>query len=167
MSTRAVPEGKYADVGEGLRVHYQEQGTGPAVLFLHGSGPGASGYSNFRRNYPVFAEQGFRVVVPDTLGFGALHDFPIRVDPQGTPEDNSTFRFIGADKSSYIIFGRGGVDDAEDADVLVHEYGHALSNAASPSSNVGFERTALDEGRWSTRSVRKQGSVVYSRILAV
>jgi 4,5:9,10-diseco-3-hydroxy-5,9,17-trioxoandrosta-1(10),2-diene-4-oate hydrolase len=75
MSTRsttssAVPEGKYADVGAGLRVHYQEQGEGPVVLFLHGSGPGASGYSNFRRNYPVFAEQGFRVVVPDTLGFG-------------------------------------------------------------------------------------------------
>lgn len=72
MSTRApaVPEGKYADVGDGLRVHYHEQGEGPAVLFLHGSGPGASGYSNFRRNYPYFAERGFRVVIPDTLGFG-------------------------------------------------------------------------------------------------
>jgi 4,5:9,10-diseco-3-hydroxy-5,9,17-trioxoandrosta-1(10),2-diene-4-oate hydrolase len=40
------------------------------VLFLHGSGPGASGWSNFRRNYPAFAEAGFRVLVPDTLGYG-------------------------------------------------------------------------------------------------
>jgi 4,5:9,10-diseco-3-hydroxy-5,9,17-trioxoandrosta-1(10),2-diene-4-oate hydrolase len=40
------------------------------VLFLHGSGPGASGYSNFRRNYPYVAERGFRAIVPDTLGFG-------------------------------------------------------------------------------------------------
>jgi 4,5:9,10-diseco-3-hydroxy-5,9,17-trioxoandrosta-1(10),2-diene-4-oate hydrolase len=70
MSARAVPEGKFADVGDGLRVHYHEQGQGPAVLFLHGSGPGASGYSNFRRNYPYVAERGFRVIVPDTLGFG-------------------------------------------------------------------------------------------------
>ena len=70
MSARAVPEGRFADVGDGLRVHYHEQGEGPAVLFLHGSGPGASGYSNFRRNYPYLAERGFRAIVPDTLGFG-------------------------------------------------------------------------------------------------
>jgi 4,5:9,10-diseco-3-hydroxy-5,9,17-trioxoandrosta-1(10),2-diene-4-oate hydrolase len=65
-----VPEGRYADVGEGLRVHYQELGQGPVVLFLHGSGPGASGFSNFRRNYPYFAERGFRALVPDTVGYG-------------------------------------------------------------------------------------------------
>ena len=59
MTTKAVPEGKYADIGGGLRIHYQEAGEGPAVLFLHGSGPGASGYSNFRRNYPAVAEAGF------------------------------------------------------------------------------------------------------------
>jgi 4,5:9,10-diseco-3-hydroxy-5,9,17-trioxoandrosta-1(10),2-diene-4-oate hydrolase len=65
-----VPEGKYIDVGDGLRVHYHEAGSGPPVVFLHGSGPGASGWSNFRRNYPVFADAGFRTLVPDTLGFG-------------------------------------------------------------------------------------------------
>lgn len=69
---RVVPEGKYVDVGDGLKIHYQEAGPadGRAVLFIHGSGPGASGWSNFRRNYPYFAERGFRVLVPDTLGFG-------------------------------------------------------------------------------------------------
>ncbi|MEO7329099.1 MAG: alpha/beta fold hydrolase, partial [Minicystis sp.] len=70
MSTFAVPEGKYADVGEGLRIHYQEQGEGKPLLFLHGSGPGASGYSNFKGNYPFFAARGYRVIVPDTLGYG-------------------------------------------------------------------------------------------------
>jgi 4,5:9,10-diseco-3-hydroxy-5,9,17-trioxoandrosta-1(10),2-diene-4-oate hydrolase len=68
--TRAVPEGKYVDVGDGLKIHYHEQGSGPVVLFLHGSGPGASGWSNFRRNYPAFVAAGMRAVVPDTLGFG-------------------------------------------------------------------------------------------------
>jgi 4,5:9,10-diseco-3-hydroxy-5,9,17-trioxoandrosta-1(10),2-diene-4-oate hydrolase len=70
MTTKAVPEGKYADIGDGLQIHYQEEGQGPAVVFFHGSGPGASGWSNFRRNYPVFAKAGFRTVVVDTLGFG-------------------------------------------------------------------------------------------------
>ena len=68
--TKAVPEGKYADIGGGLKVHYHEAGTGPVVLFLHGSGPGASGWSNFRRNYPFLAEHGYRAIVPDTLGYG-------------------------------------------------------------------------------------------------
>jgi 4,5:9,10-diseco-3-hydroxy-5,9,17-trioxoandrosta-1(10),2-diene-4-oate hydrolase len=65
-----VPEGKYADIGEGLKIHYHEAGRGPAVLFLHGSGPGASGWSNFRRNYAEIAAAGFRALVPDSLGFG-------------------------------------------------------------------------------------------------
>jgi len=65
-----MPEDQYVDVGDGHRLHVLDIGQGPAVVFLHGSGPGASGWSNFRRNYPVFVELGFRTVVIDTLGFG-------------------------------------------------------------------------------------------------
>jgi 4,5:9,10-diseco-3-hydroxy-5,9,17-trioxoandrosta-1(10),2-diene-4-oate hydrolase len=72
MTKKVVPEGKYADIGDGLRIHYHEAGPpgGEVVVFFHGSGPGASGWSNFRRNYPVLAEAGYRVLVPDTLGYG-------------------------------------------------------------------------------------------------
>ncbi|MEZ4916786.1 MAG: hypothetical protein R2836_07345 [Chitinophagales bacterium] len=45
----------------------------------------------------------------------------------------------GADNSFFspatplrLIFGEGGVDDAEDADVIIHEYGHAISHFAAP-----------------------------------
>jgi 4,5:9,10-diseco-3-hydroxy-5,9,17-trioxoandrosta-1(10),2-diene-4-oate hydrolase len=78
-----VPEGMYQDVGDGLAVHYHEAGRGFPVVFVHGSGPGASGYSNFKGNFPYFAENGFRVLVPDTLGFGYSskpdvdYDFPV------------------------------------------------------------------------------------------
>jgi 4,5:9,10-diseco-3-hydroxy-5,9,17-trioxoandrosta-1(10),2-diene-4-oate hydrolase len=61
--------GKYADVANGLRLYYDEAGSGEAVVLLHGGGPGASGWSNFGRNAPVFAES-FRTVVPDQPGFG-------------------------------------------------------------------------------------------------
>jgi 4,5:9,10-diseco-3-hydroxy-5,9,17-trioxoandrosta-1(10),2-diene-4-oate hydrolase len=63
-------EGKRVDVGDGLVVHALDAGSGPAVVFLHGSGPGASGWSNFKRNLPYFVERGHRVIAPDTLGFG-------------------------------------------------------------------------------------------------
>ena len=74
MSTFSIPEGKYVDIGNvaGLpqRVHYHEQGTGDPVIFLHGACTGASGYSNFKGNYPVFAQAGYRSIVPDLLGYG-------------------------------------------------------------------------------------------------
>lgn len=76
MSDKPIPEGRYADVGDGLKMHYLDEGKGEKViLFLHGSGPGASGYSNFKGNYPHFNAQGFRTLVCDTLGFG-LSDKP-------------------------------------------------------------------------------------------
>lgn len=66
----AVPEGKYVDIENNLRVHYHEAGEGPAVVFVHGSGPGATGWSNFKDNYEVIANAGFRCIVPDLIGFG-------------------------------------------------------------------------------------------------
>jgi 4,5:9,10-diseco-3-hydroxy-5,9,17-trioxoandrosta-1(10),2-diene-4-oate hydrolase len=65
-----IPEGKYADIGDGLKLHYHEAGAGPTVVMLHGSGPGASGWSNFQRNVPEVAAAGFRLLVLDTLGYG-------------------------------------------------------------------------------------------------
>ncbi|WP_109806294.1 alpha/beta fold hydrolase [Sphingosinithalassobacter portus] len=44
--------------------------TGPVCVFLHGSGPGASGLSNFRGNYAAFVAAGYRVFLPDLVGYG-------------------------------------------------------------------------------------------------
>src|ERR1700758_372028 len=46
-----------------------EAGTGPAVVMLHGGGPGASGVSNYSRNIDTLATH-FRVIVPDMPGYG-------------------------------------------------------------------------------------------------
>ncbi len=72
MVVEAVPEGKYAEVGGGITMHYHEAGSSDrgVVLFVHGSGPGASGWSNFKGNYPFLAEHGYRTIVPDTMGYG-------------------------------------------------------------------------------------------------
>lgn len=65
-----LPEGHYAKLANGHTIHYLDQGSGEPVVFLHGSGSGASGHSNFKFNYPFLAENGFRSIVPDLIGYG-------------------------------------------------------------------------------------------------
>jgi 4,5:9,10-diseco-3-hydroxy-5,9,17-trioxoandrosta-1(10),2-diene-4-oate hydrolase len=74
-----LPEGKYADCANGYRMHYIDEGRGEVVVFLHGSGPGASGHSNFKGNYPYLVDAGYRAVVPDLVGYG-FSDKPDDVD---------------------------------------------------------------------------------------
>lgn len=58
-------------VAGGYDIRIAEAGAGPVVVFIHGSGPGASGASNFCDNWPVFVEAGYRVILPDLIGYGA------------------------------------------------------------------------------------------------
>jgi 4,5:9,10-diseco-3-hydroxy-5,9,17-trioxoandrosta-1(10),2-diene-4-oate hydrolase len=61
-------------------------GDGPAVIFIHGSGPGASGASNFRNNAQTFADAGYRVILPDLIGYGQSSkpeaDYPLELFTQ-------------------------------------------------------------------------------------
>lgn len=54
---------------DGQPIFYAEAGTGPAVVMLHGGGPGASGVSNYSRNIDALAGK-YRVIVPDMPGYG-------------------------------------------------------------------------------------------------
>ncbi|AUI57648.1 4,5:9,10-diseco-3-hydroxy-5,9,17-trioxoandrosta-1(10),2-diene-4-oate hydrolase [Amycolatopsis sp. BJA-103] len=66
-----MTEGKYATVRGGLKLHYHEAGVEhpETVILLHGGGPGASAWSNFGRNLPVFAKN-YRTLAIDQPGFG-------------------------------------------------------------------------------------------------
>ena len=76
-----LPEGRYAQCANGYRMHYLDEGDPAAevVVFLHGSGPGASGHSNFKGNYPHLVAAGYRCIVPDLVGYG-FSDKPDDVD---------------------------------------------------------------------------------------
>lgn len=54
---------------DGLKIHYDEVGAGPALIFVHGGGPGSSGLSNFSRNMAAFANR-HRVIAIDLPGYG-------------------------------------------------------------------------------------------------
>jgi pimeloyl-ACP methyl ester carboxylesterase len=53
----------------GYDVAYHDVGDGVPVVFLHGSGPGVTGWANFGANLPEL--QGIRAIVVDQVGFGA------------------------------------------------------------------------------------------------
>ncbi len=74
-----LPEGQYASCANGYKIHYLDEGQGDVVVFLHGSGPGASGHSNFKGNYPFLVEAGYRCIIPDHIGYG-FSDKPDDVD---------------------------------------------------------------------------------------
>jgi 4,5:9,10-diseco-3-hydroxy-5,9,17-trioxoandrosta-1(10),2-diene-4-oate hydrolase len=64
------------------QIHLTEFGAGPAVLMLHGGGPGASGLSNYSRNVQALASH-FRVLVPDMPGYGKSSKTVDAADPFG------------------------------------------------------------------------------------
>ncbi|AVH24004.1 alpha/beta fold hydrolase [Nocardia cyriacigeorgica] len=55
-------------------LRYHEAGEGAPLLLLHGSGPGVTGWRNFRGNLGVFAEH-FRCLILEFPGFGVSDDF--------------------------------------------------------------------------------------------
>ncbi|MHC8400354.1 alpha/beta fold hydrolase [Pseudomonas sp. MDT1-17] len=72
----ASAQGHFVTLPQGLQLHYldiggQDVGSGEPVIFIHGSGPGASGHGNFKQNYPSFVAAGYRTIVPDLPGYGA------------------------------------------------------------------------------------------------
>jgi hypothetical protein len=68
------------------------------------------------------------------------------------PQDTYTIRVEGFDNSFYMpaqdlmLFGAGGVDDAEDGEVVLHEYGHAVQDAQVPGWGNTHEGGSMGEG---------------------
>jgi len=76
-----------------------------------------------------------------TLGFEKLPPSSQPVNVNGVAEDISFF----SPQTGVITTGSGGVDDAEDADVLLHEYGHSLMHRVVPDLR-GNDSDLLAEG---------------------
>jgi hypothetical protein len=75
-----------------------------------------------------------------SLGFTDILNGRFPVVANAFRADNSAF-FPRLDT---IRLGRGGVDDGEDADIIVHEYGHAIQDAQVP--RFGRSRAAMSMG---------------------
>lgn len=86
----------------------------------------------------------FYIRYVQSLGFNQVMNYAVPVDVHALQgADNAMFSPNGNGEGQ-LFFGEGGVDDAEDPDVIIHELGHALSNNIS-ASNMGNERRTIDE----------------------
>lgn len=99
---------KFVDVA-GTRTRYHDVGQGEPTILIHGGGPGASGFSNYRKNIEPLAE-GRRVIVVDLPGFGEtegkLKDGPVF---EAMAEFTRAFMdAIGVQKASLVGNSLGG-----------------------------------------------------------
>ncbi|MGV9301713.1 alpha/beta fold hydrolase [Amycolatopsis sp. NPDC003676] len=78
---KGVDTGRTVQVGN-CEIYFDEFGSGPAVVLLHGGGPGATGLSNYSRNIEALAEH-FRVLVLDMPGYGRSSKYVDQSDPFG------------------------------------------------------------------------------------
>ncbi len=86
---------------------------------------------------------GDRTVPP---GGNGIRNFPTIAYPSWDGADSSFFR----PTTNTLHFGEGGVPDAQDSDIMVHEYGHAIQFDQNPSwgctSGSQCDMTAMGEG---------------------
>lgn len=100
-----------------------------------------SGFEDCNVLYHITAFQKYM----SSLGYDTFMNVQVQVDAHGQfGNDNSAFNKNGG--APTLSFGVGGVDDAEDADVIIHEYSHGISWSANGNIFLDYERTALDEG---------------------
>lgn len=89
-------------------LRYHEAGEGPPLLMLHGSGPGVTGWRNYRGNLGFFARH-FRCLVLEFPGFGVSE--PADGHPMATAAGSVT-RFLdglGLDSVDVIGNSMGGI----------------------------------------------------------
>ena len=113
MATQTLTEAstsRYADAN-GFKIHYNEAGSGHPVIFIHGGGPGASGWSNFVRNIGPMSEH-YRVLLVDMPGFGKSDPIVIGADTDRLRENARIFvdflDALGIDKASFVGNSMGG-----------------------------------------------------------
>lgn len=104
----------------------------------------------FNRSQAGFEEtNGYYFITTQRQYVGSLGFSPkwngnnyMRFDAHGTSADNSWYNT----SSKYLIFGNGCVDDAEDQDVILHEYAHALHDALMVGSITSGWVRGISEG---------------------
>lgn len=123
-------------------IHYNEAGdpAAPALVLLHGSGPGASGWSNFKTNIVALAEH-FRVIAPDMPGWG-------KSDPVGRDSMDHAAAAVqlldalGIEKAAFVGNSMGGITTLR----LATEHPDRVTHAITMGPGSGPQPKILSAG---------------------
>lgn len=77
-----------------------------------------------------------------SLGFTNVNNRVQVAIVDGQTDDNSYY----TPSDQRLMFGTGGVDDAEDGDIVSHEYGHSIQDNQVPGFGAGGNTQAMGEG---------------------
>lgn len=77
-----------------------------------------------------------------SLGFSAVNNRQQVFSVDRYKKDNSFYQ----SSTKTITYGTGGVDDAEDAEVIWHEYGHSILDNQVPGYGTSLEADSIGEG---------------------
>jgi len=81
----------------------------------------------------------------ESLGYRGerrIFDSPLPANAHGTPEDGAYY----SPGTRSLLFGTGEIDEAEDGETILHEFGHALQDAICPDFGQSQEAAAMGEG---------------------
>ncbi|MBD5636147.1 MAG: alpha/beta fold hydrolase, partial [Candidatus Eremiobacteraeota bacterium] len=128
------------------RIHYNEAGGGHPVFFLHGTGPGATGWSNFNQNVSLAAK--YRMLMVDFPGWGRSDE----LDPGGPRSDvlahaiRDMMDALGIEKAALVGNSMGGSTAIEFASRFPERLSHLVTMGAGIIAPSLLTAGGLSEG---------------------
>ncbi len=143
----------------GVRVHYNEAGEGEPVVFIHGGGPGASGWTNWFPNIGAIAQK-YRVLLVDMPGWGKSDS--VVIDEPRFQYNARVFRdlldTLGLEKAHFVGNSMGGGSAAKVAIDYPERVGKlVLMGSAGAGTSLFFPQPA--EGIVSIWNVWKDPTI--------
>lgn len=106
-------------------IQYYEAGTGTPLILLHGSGPGATGWSNFNPNIGPLSER-YRVIAVDMPGWGGSD--PTTIEAADHVETlRQVMDELGIEKAALIGNSMGGVTSIRFAAMYPERVTHLIT----------------------------------------
>lgn len=134
---------KYVQAGD-VKLHYNEAGEGFPVVFVHGGGPGASGWSNWQTNIGPISKH-YRVILVDMPGWGGSDSVVVK-EPR-FQYNARVFRDmldeLGIEKAHFVGNSMGGGSTAKFCiDYPERVEKHVLMGSAGSGGSLFFAKPA-------------------------
>tara|TARA_R110002051_G_scaffold176316_1_gene246289 strand:- start:4805 stop:5680 length:876 start_codon:yes stop_codon:yes gene_type:complete len=116
------------------KLHYNEAGAGHPVIFLHGTGPGATGWSNFHQNIAAISSK-YRTILLDFPGWGKSEVFDCTGESRTSANVESVKLLmdeLGLEKATLVGNSMGGAAVLE----FMAKYPDRISHAITMGSGI-------------------------------